>query len=142
MEFIIQKQEEKPLVERTEVIIKVKRFEATPSNAQIQEALSKLLKRPSDIIVIRHIHQKFGKQEAIVSAYVYKSIEALEKFEPKKKEKVKKEKKEEKPAEEKKEEKPKEKTAETAEKPEKPEEKKEEPKVEEKAEKEKGGINA
>ena len=93
MEFKIEKQEQKPLVEREEIIMKVTQTEATPSNAQVQEALAKLTSKAKELIVIKKIHQKFGMREALVYAYIYNSEETKNKFERKKK--VKKEKKEE-----------------------------------------------
>lgn len=97
----IVKQEHKPLVERTEVLIKIENFKATPSKKEVEEISSKLLKKPKELIVIRRIHQKFGKAEALATVYVYDNKEALEKFGRKK---VKEEKQEEK-SEEKQEEK-------------------------------------
>ncbi|MCL6500566.1 MAG: hypothetical protein K6T16_00845 [Candidatus Pacearchaeota archaeon] len=87
MDFKIEKQESKPLVEREEILIRVTETDATPSNIQMQEAIAKLTNTPKERIVIKKIAPSFGMREALVSAYVYKSEEALKKFEPKKKEK-------------------------------------------------------
>ncbi|UZE94181.1 MAG: hypothetical protein IB618_01235 [Candidatus Pacearchaeota archaeon] len=100
MEFKIEKQEAKPLVGRDEITLKITKIEATPSNAQVQEAIAKLLNKDKALIVIKKIHQKYGMHEAIVSAYAYKSEEDFKKFEVKKKKEKAEEKKEEKPAEE------------------------------------------
>ena len=125
MEFNVDKKETKPLVDRDEVIIKIEKIEVTPSKEQVREAAAKLLKTPADLVVVKHIYQKFGETGARAEVYVYKTKEAMIRFEPKPKEKKKEEKKEEKPKEEKKEgEAPEEKTEE---KP-KEEEPKEEPK--------------
>ena len=134
MEFKIEKQESKPLVEREEVILRITKTEATPSNDQVQEIIGKLLKKPKELVVVKNIYQKFGMSEAIASAYVYNSEEALKKFEPKTK-KGKEVKKEEK-TEEKVEEKPEKKEEKVEEKEEKKEEKveKKEVKTEEKKE--------
>ena len=40
----IVKQEHKPLVERTEVLIKIENFKATPSRKEVEEISSELLK--------------------------------------------------------------------------------------------------
>lgn len=93
MELTIEKQEQKPLVERIEAIIKVKDFQATPSNAAIQEEAAKLFAKPKELVVVKRIHQRFGKTEATALVYLYDNEAALKKFEPKpkKKEKVKEE---------------------------------------------------
>lgn len=101
MEFKIEKQESKPLVERDEITLKVTKIEATPSNAQIQEAVAKLLNKDKALVVIKKIHQKFGMREVVVTAYAYESEESKKKFEPKEKRKGKEEKGEEKKSEEK-----------------------------------------
>ncbi len=103
MEFKIEKQEDKLLVDREEIILKITNIEATPSNAQVQEVIAKLTNKNKELIVIKKIHQKFGMHEAIVTAYIYNSEESKKKFEIKKKGKTE-EKKEEPKAEEKKEE--------------------------------------
>ena len=126
MEFKIEKQENKPLVERDEIIVKITKIDATPSNAQVQEAIAKLTKKNKDLIVIKKIHQKFGMNECVALAYIYTNQEALKKFEPKKKKSKKEEKKEAVKTEEKaKEEKAEKKEEKPAEKP-KPEAKPEE----------------
>jgi len=101
----IVKQEHKPLVERTEVLIKIENFKATPSRKEVEEISSELLKKPKELIVIRRIHQKFGKAEALATIYVYDNKEALEKFGRKKVKEEKQEKSEEKEVEKKTEEK-------------------------------------
>ena len=87
MELKIEKKEEKSLVERTEIIARATGFQATPSNAQIQEAIAKELNKPAELIVVKCIDQGFGMQEAEIKAYAYNSQESLKKFEPRKKEK-------------------------------------------------------
>jgi len=84
MELKIEKQEEKKLVERLEIRAKATAFQATPSNAQVQEELAKQLGKPAELIVLKHIYQEFGSSEADILAYVYNTPESLKKFEPKK----------------------------------------------------------
>jgi len=104
MELVIEKKEKNPFLEREEVKAILK-SNITPSNAQVKEVLASKLNKPAELIVIKGIYPKFGKQESEVRAFVYNSEEALKKFEPKpkaKKEKAKpKEKSEEKSEEEK-----------------------------------------
>ncbi len=152
MDFKIEKQENKPLVDRIEITLKITKIEATPSNVQVQEALAKLTNKNKDLIVVKHINQKFGMDECVVFAYIYTNPESLKKFEtknkkskeeekkikeeikPEEKEPEKKEEKKEKPAEKPKEESKEEPKEKAKEKPkeEKTEEKKPEPKSEEK----------
>ena len=133
MDFTIEKQENKPLVDRIEITLKITKIEATPSNAQVQEAIAKLTNKNKDLVVVKHINQKFGMNECVVFAYIYTSPESLKKFESKKKKSKEEEKKtkEETKSEQKKEEKE-EKKEKPAEKPkeEKKEEKKPEPRPE------------
>ena len=103
MELIIEKKEKNPLLEREEIKAILK-SNITPSNAQVKEIIASKLNKPAEVIVIKGIYPKFGKQESDVRAFVYNSEEALKKFEPKpkaKKEAKPKEKSEEKLEEEK-----------------------------------------
>ena len=61
----------------------------TPSMESIKEELSKMLKKEKELIVVKNIMPQFGTQTSKILAYAYDSKEALEKFEPKKKEKKK-----------------------------------------------------
>ena len=82
MELIIEKKEKNPLLEREEIKAIVK-SNITPSNAQVKEIIASKLNKPAEVIVIKGIYPKFGKQESDVRAFVYNSEEALKKFEPK-----------------------------------------------------------
>lgn len=82
----IEKQEKKSLVEREEILA-VAEEKVTPSKAKIQEELAVLIKKDKELIVVKHIYQKFGSNKSNVIAYAYDSAESLKKFEPKKKEK-------------------------------------------------------
>jgi ribosomal protein S24E len=82
----IEKQEKKALVERDEIHA-IAEEKITPSNAKIQEELANLTKKEKELIVVKHIYQKFGSNKSDIIAYVYDSAESLKKFEPKKKEK-------------------------------------------------------
>lgn len=95
MHFKIIKQESKPMVEHDEMLIKIEETNATPSKVQVQEETSKLINKPKELVVVKKISQAFGEQEAIALVYVYNSLDALKKFEPKKKEKKEGEKKQE-----------------------------------------------
>lgn len=87
MKIKIEKKEEKPLVEREEIFLKIIDAAITPSKDQVREELAKLIGKPKEEIVVKKISQKFGEQDKFAIVYVYNSEEALKKFEPKKKEK-------------------------------------------------------
>ena len=87
----------------------------TPSKDEIKKTIATLQKVKEELIAVRHIYQKFGKNQAKIIAHFYSTLKDLERYEPKSK---KEEKKEEKKVE-----------STPAEKP-KVEEKKEEKKVE------------
>lgn len=87
MHLKIIKKEEKPLVEREEVIFTITGIAETPSKNQVQEEAAKILGKEKENIVVKKIGQKYGEQENYALVHVYASQEALKKFEPKKKEK-------------------------------------------------------
>jgi len=101
------------LTNRKEIKIIVK-AEKNPSFEEASNLLQEKYKTEKDLIVIRQIKGKFGRNTFLISAFIYKSKEDKEKFELKKKQEKKKEeqaqatqqaqpeqKTEEKPAEEK-----------------------------------------
>jgi ribosomal protein S24E len=89
----IEKKENKPLLGREE-LHGISKDKITPSMESVKEELSSSLKKDKELIVVKKVESKFGVQEAKITVYVYDSLEALKKFEPKKKEKKKVEKKE------------------------------------------------
>lgn len=94
MELIIKKKEAKPLVEREEIKAVIK-SDVTPPYDQVKEALASKLNKPAELIVVKNVYSEFGKRESDVRAFVYNSIDALKKFEPKPKAKKEKAKPEE-----------------------------------------------
>lgn len=94
MELIIKKKEAKPLVEREEIRAVIK-SDVTPSYDQAREAIASKLNKPAELIVVKNVYSEFGKRESDVRAFVYNSIDALKKFEPKPKAKKEKAKPEE-----------------------------------------------
>ena len=88
MKVDITTEKKNPLLLRTEVEGKLTFEGATPSNAQLAEALGKKYGCPPEAVCVKHIYGKFGKTHADFTANVYESKEALDKIEaqPKKKE--------------------------------------------------------
>jgi small subunit ribosomal protein S24e len=82
MDVNVQHKEEKPLLNRTDVRARVAYEGATPQRQSLRDSVAHALKAPADHVVVRRITTEFGKQAAIVEASIYKSVEALESFEP------------------------------------------------------------
>lgn len=103
MDLTLTEKKENPLLGRTEVRGVVKFEGATPSNAQVVEALVSHLKTDASHVVLRHIYNKYSKHEAKFEGVVYGSVDASKKAErltPQQKKKLEEERK--KAAEEKK----------------------------------------
>ena len=76
------------LMDRREVKVEVD-AEKTPSFVEASEMLTKEFKVDKDLICIKKIEGRFGTQNFIISAFIYKDKQAKERFEPKPKEKKK-----------------------------------------------------
>ena len=87
MKLKIEAREDKPLVDRYELKVKIDDVATTPSNDYVKKEIAKSMEKPEDVIVVKKILQEFGKKKAEALVYVYNSAESLKKFEPKKKEK-------------------------------------------------------
>jgi len=82
----IEKEEAKPLLDRKEILAAFKGD--TLSFEQAKAFLSSQLKTPEENIAVKSIERRFGSTELSVFAYIYDSVQALKKFEPKIKEKT------------------------------------------------------
>lgn len=103
MDLTLTEETENPLLGRTEVSGVVKFEGATPSNAQVTEALANHFKTDAGNVVLRHVYTKYSKHEAFIEGVIYSTSEARKKSErvtPQQKKKLEEEKK--KAAEEKK----------------------------------------
>ena len=85
MELHIKQDKKNALLHRKEVDGSINYQGATPSNAQLQEALSKKFSSGADTIAVKHIYGSFGAQTATFEAHVYDTKEHLLKVEPKQK---------------------------------------------------------
>ena len=81
MNITINTKHDNPLLNRVEVEGVVAFEGATPTNAQVVEALAQQLKADQAHIVLRHIYNKFSKHEAKFEGVVYNSTEARQKVE-------------------------------------------------------------
>ena len=96
MDLTLTEKNENPLLGRTEVEGLVKFEGATPSNAQITEALAKHFKTDAGNVVPRHVYTKYSKHEAFIEGVVYSTSEARKKSEritPQQKKKLEEERK-------------------------------------------------
>lgn len=82
MDVNIQHKEEKPLLHRTDVRVRVAYEGATPQRMQLRDTVASAVKAEAGNVIIRRISTEFGKQAALVEASVYKDAAALERFEP------------------------------------------------------------
>lgn len=123
MNIKLTKEREAPLLSRKRIQFEVDYLGSkTPSKDDIKKTVASLQKVKEELVAVRHIYPSFGKSKAKIIVHIYKTLQDLKKYEPKKKKKKAEaeKQKEEKPKEEKpKEEKPKE----EKQKEEKPEEK-------------------
>lgn len=71
MELEIIKRRENPLLQREEIVAKVRFEGGTPPRRGIREALAKELDKPIGNVFIRRIETEYGKEEAEVIAMVY-----------------------------------------------------------------------
>ncbi|MFH1439406.1 MAG: hypothetical protein ABIG89_02495 [Candidatus Woesearchaeota archaeon] len=83
MELEIQKQRETPLLARRRITAMVNFQKATPSRANIRDGIAKKLNVNDELVIVRHIYTKYGKNEAKVIAHVYKDNKFIEKLEGK-----------------------------------------------------------
>lgn len=106
MELKILKQRETPLISRKRMTAEITFDKATPSRGDIVKEIAKKEKVSENLVVVKHIYQRFGQLKAKAICHIYFNKEDLERIEPEylkkkhgKKEKKAEEKAEEKPAE-------------------------------------------
>ena len=76
MNITINTKHENPLLHRVEVQGVVAFEGATPTNAQVTEALASQFKTDASHVVLRHIYNKYSKHEAKFEGVVYGSVDA------------------------------------------------------------------
>lgn len=81
MKLTIQTTAENQLLERSEIIAMVVFENATPSTAEVSSTLAAEMKKDAELVVVKHVHNLFGKKEARVQAVVYHSVGAKKRFE-------------------------------------------------------------
>ncbi len=73
MEITILKEEENPMLHRTDVRFRVSHAEATPDRLGVRDSLAARLGKDADEVVIRKLDTKFGMRKTIGEAKVYES---------------------------------------------------------------------
>lgn len=81
MEVKIISKKQNPLFERSEVVVSITGFEATPSRKDVAPLLCAELKCAEGCVVLKEIHQPFGSKQVKVNAFVYNSLDAAKKAE-------------------------------------------------------------
>jgi len=81
MKVTIQEKNDNPLLGRLEVSGVLEFEGATPSNAQLAEALAKELKKELGLVVVKSIYTRFGHQNAEFTAVIYNDEAAKDKIE-------------------------------------------------------------
>ncbi|HLD80021.1 MAG TPA: hypothetical protein VJA18_05680 [Candidatus Nanoarchaeia archaeon] len=81
MDITFTEKKENSLLGRTEVKGMLTFEGATPSNAQVSEAIAKHFKTEVANVVLRKVHTKYSKHEATVEGVVYTTLDARKKME-------------------------------------------------------------
>ena len=82
MKLNLTEKKENKFLDRLEVHGSLTFEGATPSTAQITQALVADLQVAPEVLVIKHIYTKYGRHEADVVAYAYSSAERRQHIEP------------------------------------------------------------
>ena len=81
MELKITKQEENKLLDRIEVVGEITFEGNTPKNVDVTQQLATKLGTKVELVVVKHIHTRFGHQIVDFDAFAYKTDEAKQKAE-------------------------------------------------------------
>ena len=90
MQLKILDKKEEELLSRAVVKAHIIFDKATPSNQEIKKQIASESKADEALVVVKNVYTEYGKSEADVNAYIYKSKEAMQKIEPKPKKKAEK----------------------------------------------------
>ena len=81
MEIEIIKENETPLLSRKRLTVKVDFEGKTPARLDLKKDIAKKIKSEPELVVIRHIYQRFGSKTAKVIVHVYSDRKMLERLE-------------------------------------------------------------
>jgi ribosomal protein S24E len=78
----IEGKKENPLLERTEVNLRVEHEgTGTPTRDEIRNQLAGMMGAKEDTVIIDNMHTEFGHQLTVAYAKVYDSVDSAKKFE-------------------------------------------------------------
>lgn len=83
MELKIIKERDTPLLSRKRATLEVVFKGATPTRAEIREAIAAKLKADKELTVVKHIYTRYGVEKAKVIAHIYSSKDDMKRFEEK-----------------------------------------------------------
>ncbi len=91
MKLTLIKELEAPLLARKRLNFEVDYSGSkTPSKEEVKKTIAVLQKVKEELISIRHIYPRFGKCKAKAIVHIYKTLQDLKKYEPKRKKEGKK----------------------------------------------------
>lgn len=82
MQLVIKEKKDNKLLHRTELHGELGFDGPTPKRDDVRAEIAKQLKKPSEVIAVKHIYSQYGGNKATVEAYAYESREKLEEIEP------------------------------------------------------------
>jgi small subunit ribosomal protein S24e len=77
MKLTVSKERLTPLLSRKRVTLEMNFKGATPSRKQIRDEVAKTVGTQKDLVVVRHIYNRFGVMEAKVIAHVIRTEKIL-----------------------------------------------------------------
>jgi len=84
MDITINKEREMPLLSRKRYTMELGFKGSTPSRKQIRDALATKVKADPELVIVKHVYNKFGSEKAKVIANVYSNKDDMKKYEDKK----------------------------------------------------------
>lgn len=82
MNINIESKKENALLSRTEIKADLTYEGVTPSRIELKKKITAILGAKEELVVIKKIEVAYGFQKAVVTAYVYKTKQELDKLEP------------------------------------------------------------
>ena len=78
MEVTILKEKDEPLLQRKKILAEVSDFAATPSRAELKDAVAKKVKGDAALLFIGKIRQDYGNRKAEIECFAYKDAKMAE----------------------------------------------------------------
>lgn len=83
MELTIKKKTESPLLSRTRVTAEATYQGPTPTESAVKDSLASKLSVDKNLVSVRHVYTRFGKQFAKIIAHVYDNKKDMDLYEVK-----------------------------------------------------------